>query len=585
MIKFLDLRDNALFLQNWRERMRGPTVAAAVLMASVIIMLIFLTTYFNREYDHSRRNQQQYGTKAHYSHSNYYSERREIPWLEMSFYYITYFQGVVLLLFGTISADRMAVRERASGTLEYHRCSPTRRLDQFAGLLLGSTCLEWCIVLGSLPISLFLVLVTEISLLRFFIFYLSLFLSAVFYHAFAVLLATAANQRSLLNHRRISAVHIVVVMLFASGAFMYSGSSALYHLSWIPNYEQLTWDIKGHDTGSSYSYYDWRGVMEKKLYSFFGVGLPSLVLQGLVQLPILIMFITGIVRQISKPDRPLFSKPQSALLIFIVLFLFTGSAYSGYIYGPNYSYSYSRYDGDHSYSQQAVNEIVPVLAILIWAMGVIGALSVTPTRLLFEKGRRKAKKLKLRLDPNDDHSSNTFWLATFGIVVMAVLFMFRYVFWGPFLNWVFAFILLMSHVVFFACAFEYVRLSKHHRKMILFTTVIVLLWFVLPFFSMALAASNKIHVSVPYAMMSSSPFWNIDIIRDLLAGKVDFFDFQAYRSATHYDSYYLARQDIHFYLALFLNLAWATAAAVLVKQERDKLYRQIVESPASSQPA
>ena len=479
--RILPLRDNALFLQNWRERTRSASVISAAALATIIILLILLYSYFNVRYG--------------------YQDTAADPqqWLRMSFYSIAYLQGIILLLLGTMSIDRMTVRERASGTLEYHRSSPTSRVNQYFGILLGAPSLEWCIFLGSLSISVLLMLATNISFLTFFRFYAQLILVTFFYHSLAILLAVCANQRTLLTHRRFSAVHVVVIMLFMGGAFMYSYSSSLYHLSWYPAYQQLTIDVFKTNQYTESQF--------KIMHSFFGAPLPSLIMQMLVQVPLLVLFIVGIMRQISRPDYPIFSKPHSALTIFFLLFLFIGS-----------SDSYLKYANLDGYQSEPLTIMTPMFVIFILTLGILGALSTTPTRLLYQKGLRRLKKLnQSNMGFSDDHNSNMYWLITVCFLITVTFGVYSLALPVPVISQVLALLIILFRVIFFASIFEYFQLCPHHRKASLFWTAISFLWFFLPLTS-TIITKERMTPFLYYLFQTFSPFWGMVPLTGLLLG-------------------------------------------------------------------
>jgi len=74
--------DNAIFMRNWRERMRLPVVASYIIISVIVISLIILACYLNRdsidEYDYVNKT------------------RVAVHWLHMAFFIIAIFQGIVL---------------------------------------------------------------------------------------------------------------------------------------------------------------------------------------------------------------------------------------------------------------------------------------------------------------------------------------------------------------------------------------------------------------------------------------------------------------------------------------------------------
>lgn len=459
-MKFLQLRDNSLFLQNWRERMRVSTVGSAVILTTIVVGLIFL-----------------YATVQKHTTSKYSKETKQwtsvdVPWPKVAFESLAYVQGIILLFFGTLSADKMALREKSSGTLEFHRASPTSRFDQLIGLGLGAPALEWCLFLGTMVPALLLLLLGAVPVSVFIKFYLGLSLCAVFYHALAILLALATSRKGLLSQRRISAVHLLAVFFFLSGIFMYElGLSSCYHLTWFPLYDEI------NRSGRMSAYYygnDYYAPMLHNLYSIFGYKLPSLVIQGLTQLPLIIFCACGIMRKISKPEQPVFSKTESAGLSGVILLLFVGSAYSIIFSGGNSNYYYGN----------PLDSITALFIFIVIGLGIVGTLTATPNRLAYLKGLRKAQKLGVvKLNPSDDHSSNGLWLVTFVVIVTAAYLMLGFAMPVRLEAKLLVWAILVSYLTFFAMAYEYFQLSRNYRRWMFFVTAMILLWIILPVFA------------------------------------------------------------------------------------------------------
>ena len=120
-MKIIPLPDNALFLTNWRERMRFAPTLSYIILTIITLILLFLSAYF--------RTGNEYNPK----------------WPQEMFWFMIVGQGILILLLGTMSAENISMRERFGGTLDFHRSSPTPRFHQILGLATGSPCLEWCI--------------------------------------------------------------------------------------------------------------------------------------------------------------------------------------------------------------------------------------------------------------------------------------------------------------------------------------------------------------------------------------------------------------------------------------------------------
>ncbi|MHC4202974.1 MAG: hypothetical protein ACYSU0_23555, partial [Planctomycetota bacterium] len=113
-MKILSPRDNALFLASWRERMRPAAVLSMGIVAAVVITLVVVGCYSKAVSDARHR----------------WVSHAPREWLGWAFGIVAVLQGFVLLVVGSAWAGNMAARERTGGTLEFHRTSPTRRIDQ-----------------------------------------------------------------------------------------------------------------------------------------------------------------------------------------------------------------------------------------------------------------------------------------------------------------------------------------------------------------------------------------------------------------------------------------------------------------------
>ncbi len=128
-MKLWDINNNPLFLANWRERLRPAQLISGTIVALSIIFLILVN-------DSTSQQTYNYYVAAQAGHHE--SRQGIYHWPDKFFFYLAVLQGVILFLFGTVSAYRMAARERTSGTIEFHRSSPTSRIIQIIGIMLGA---------------------------------------------------------------------------------------------------------------------------------------------------------------------------------------------------------------------------------------------------------------------------------------------------------------------------------------------------------------------------------------------------------------------------------------------------------------
>lgn len=535
----LPLTDNALFLQNFRERNRSAYVWSAVILSVIIISLITLSAIITPSHRYDASGQM----------------KDSIPWAEKTFLVLSWLQGFLILFLGSLAAYRMAVRERVSGTLDFHRSSPTTRFNQIIGLLLGAPSLEWFVFLGSMLYSFILVLISGIPILLALKFYTSLSVCAVFYHSIAILIGVW-NTKSLSLAPREGIIKLSFLffgLVLVTNLFYDLPLSGLYYLGWFPFYNDLSILIM-HPPRTNYIFRNYAA-----LHSLFTVPMETLTLQLFVQLPFLGLAWTGISRKISQPERPTFSKAQTALLTLFFLFLFTGSSISALFY----------YDTKFEYSwNNPANRIIQYFLFLSLLLGLGGALSSTPTRELFLKGLRRAKNNKqLRVDLNDDHATNVSWLLTTCFIIAAIFSIIGQTFYGETGYKVISLFVILSFLVFFASALEHFRLGVHHKKMSLFWTGLSILWIFLPIFGLI---TNGV-VKSPYYLhffLAASPIFGIEPIFDALKGASGQLVY-----GIEGDSVNLT--DFKLFVSLFVNGALAILMSLLATRKRHELFHQI----------
>jgi hypothetical protein len=462
--------------------MRLHYVGAFALITAIIILLIFISSYLNPpkiyEYKHV--------IKKSISHP--------VNWLHGVFFSLAIFQGILLLLVATASAYRMSFQERTSGTLDFHRSTPFWRLPQIMGIIFGSTVLEWIIFLSTLPISFFIVLITPISPVTFFIFYLALAVCAVFYHSLAACAGIASHQK-----RR----ELGMLGVFILGYFFITASfwlSCFYHASCFPAYDYLYKNsfslgislTPRHHYG--FNYYDLLRNM------FFAKRIHFLLFQLIIQLPIIALIWAGLSRKIAYAERFLLSKALSLALAFLVLYYSAASLISNQLIQK------------HSLDFNLVAFIYFIFVLMF-----IGANSSTPTHLAYAKGLRRIKKLNLsRLNYADDQSSNWVWLIFFCLLIASMLTIFLKFFEFTLRNKVVIVVFVVSQVAIFSGALEFFRLSRYRQKQILFWTGVGIVWFIIPILGMITESAVKVFKGADYLVyfFSASPFFGVTFLNE-----------------------------------------------------------------------
>ncbi len=475
-------------MQNWRERMRPGNVWSALILAIIILTLIFLAVYVET------------GEK--------YSAFDRIPPNLRAFWFISIAQGILLLLVGTTSASHMAGRERASGTLEFHRASPTPRLEQLLGLLLGAPSLEWGVFLGTLPITFFLGLSGGLGIFLLLSLYAGIIATAGLFHSLAVFFGIYQERKIMTQGKPAGFLKgFVFIYLFVGLFTMSSQFSALYHLTCLPQYERVyqtliadyenTPSRHHYEQNDYYRQYQLKKEAERKLRNnFLGINFPSLVLQFMVQIPLLLLINMGTARRIANAEQPIFSKAQSLCLLGVLLFLYQGSSFSALLNNPYISQT---------------DTIGFNVALLYGAtfLGIIGVTLSTPSRLLFQKGLRRCNKLNLkRISWSEDAAFNAPWMAVFLCVVASAGYL--TVSWLDVsaLSKIKLLLLLGLYLFSYGWALEYFRLSEHHKKGLLFAVVVSIFWLFLPIVGWIFYPLHKLSTNLAL-FQATSPFFGL----------------------------------------------------------------------------
>lgn len=506
--------DNALFIRNWKERMRPHMAGSAACVALIVIFFIFIGNYINRDaldyYDYAQK------------------KSIPVPWLNYAFFYLAVMQGVILFLFGCISVTRMAGQEKISGTLDFHRCSPLERINQIIGLVLGAASLEWCLFLGTMAISAVVMVMAQIDGVKCLIFYLSMIISALFIHSLSALCALYTNPR---RYRAGSVV--ILIYLMSSMAFMLS---CVYHATPFPAYTDLYNLLIQQNIASS----AWEHQHSLMMRSFFGYPMHYFLLQALIQVPLLILFLIGIKRRFEYGERPVWSKIESVVFVSLALFYLSGSiSQIGY-----YPYAIP-------FNAQLIFFWFAVFFLMLMA-----APPATPTQLAFLKGLRRARKTGCqRLSPNDDRSSNSLWITAFccsiaAMFVMIVSFNLHIASLYELVKILFA---GLCHVIFFCGILEYFNLSKYHQKKALLIVGIIILWFLIPIFGYItnVRASNVKYLQY---FLAPSPLFGMPMLTSII---------------DDHPGRYAA--DLEPYVFIIVSAVMAVLALLLARAERLRL--------------
>jgi len=465
-MKILALGDNALFLKNFRERTRPALVISSATVASLILVLI-VAACLMVETDFSRPS-----------------------WPGFAFFWLAICQGATILILGSISVSSMVLDERRAGTLDFHRTSPTPPFDQILGLVLGAPILEWCVVGVTAVIATFLALAGGISLMMVVLFYVSLILTALLFHTLILFASLAFERKRGRTYESSWPVLVFVLAGLASLAGVSGRVSVLYHATCAPAYVRIGEEVFRNSESD----------VAPQAFIFFHTRLPSIILEAIVQLPLLVLFWIGAMRKMAHPERPTLSKVQSLILVAFLLTLFVGTVLP---FLPTEGPRVPRH---------TIQAIMGIFLYFVLMLGLFGVAPVTPSRLFHLKGlRRMRKQGRTRLPRLGDYGSNVTWLGVFLIFALAT----HCVFLWPALEGTMraeclALVgLVAAYVAWFAGALEVFRLGKYHAKKSLFTVAVGIPWLFLPMFGFVLAISDLLRWLMPYFLSLSPIFGTI----------------------------------------------------------------------------
>ncbi|MFA5261505.1 MAG: hypothetical protein WC450_09775 [Candidatus Omnitrophota bacterium] len=143
----------------------------------------------------------------------------------------------------------------------------------------------------------------------------------------------------------------------------------------------------------------------------YGVEIPSLLLQFMIQTPFIVFIFRMVKRRISRPERPLMNKVESLSLMGVILLYYLGSIFP----------IFTSEEGASLLSSKEVHWGIMVYSLTLF--GYAGVAMATPSYLLFMKGWKKAQKLGQKTPGLwTDHGGNMIWLLGFsGILALTVM--------------------------------------------------------------------------------------------------------------------------------------------------------------------
>lgn len=444
--KFKNLRNNALFLSCWYERSRPVHLACIGILLFSIMAILFLTVSTQRW------------------------EGRVKIWTEY-FYILIWIQAIVLLIQGTLFAWSMASREKTNETLDFHRNSPQAVRDKIFGLVFGSTWLEWAIFVVLFLVELPFAVLPKVNIREIFLFNASLFLSGLFFHITAVTLSLIATHKK----RGSSLLGLLLFLWFGGPFFLFGASQASPFFS--------------HLLGTSALMYIFpEGFLQIHGW-FYTFTLPLLVMQAMVQIPLVALMVSGMKRIFCLPNSPAWSKANVIRFCGLLLFFMTGFfvADSQHLAelmsaGQTWNYGSPHYYGSHHYSAQMFLQTETwTFVILFVAMGIIVSLFLAPTYFKCKKYAVLRAQGLIRKEPLLDDGATSLLAIAVYLCTAAVFFSFyAFAIRAKLLEGVLCFLLLSSYVLGFNGFLEYFRLSKFRGKNIFFLTILLVWWAFIP---------------------------------------------------------------------------------------------------------
>jgi hypothetical protein len=422
-------------------------------------------------------------------------EYRKDTIFEAFFNVIVTVQGLILLVQGTIFAWLMGSREKVSETLDFHRNAPQKVNDKIAGLIFGSTFYEWS-VFGLLSLfELFFVPLDVISLPDLILYNLSLILSGILLHSSAVNLSLLSSGK----RKWSSPIVILFFLWFVAPPLMYASSEVspfFGHLFGLTGFKYVFPENYKNITGF-----------------FFTLDLPLIMLEIIVQVPVLLLMIKGLNRIFTMPNSPAWSKPDVIRWGGFVMFMVAGFSIAEYVHFGDYLLSsegmkYSRWVYYHDPLKEFYQGQIWMFVIVYFFMGVLASVFMVPTYFKTAKyavleGRGLIKKERYL----DDGASSLLPISIFvGISLFFYLF-YLLGMQGPYWIGLLGFILISSYVFGYAGLLELFRIGKYRNNKIILFTVIMLAWVFIPWVSSIIFGFNNSEDAI--FISSISPFTGI----------------------------------------------------------------------------
>ncbi len=467
-----NLKDNALFLSCWHERNRPIQLICFTIFIVGILFLSFLSI-------------------------SLYDRTPNIV-LHSLFNVLTTIQAVVLLLIGTLIVSSLSGRERSFETLDFHRNSPQAVLEKVIGLVFGAAWFEWSVFALLFVVELPFALLPKVGLIDILLFNASLLLTGIFFHTSAAVLTLMSPTK-----KRVSPIGLLFLVLFFIWpliGFMFSSSESNFF---------------AHLFGATALNYIYHEPSLKFNGWFYILNLPLIVVQALVQIPLILLMVKGLKRIFSLPNSPAWSKEDVLRLCCFIFFIVTGFFIATHnhfseIFGQGF------YDRHHYHNNTSLESFtlqsMGVFIILFAAIGVFVSFITVPSYF------KRTKYLVLSTPKSlfDDGASSLPTLLIY--LVIGAVFMIPYIFLQKvsILPAFAVLVMLSSHILALAGFLEYFRLSRLRTNKVFFVTVLIVWWAFLPWL-VSLACDNKFEDMVNIGALS--PFVGIAYVFGVLSEK------------------------------------------------------------------
>lgn len=460
-----------MFLAGWHERNRPLQIGSiSTIMAGILCLSILNISI--KEY--------------------------QIPKIwEQIFYVLTTVQALVLLIEGTFFALQLAGRERSGETLDFHRNSPQPVLEKILGMVFGATWFEWQVFLLFFLLEIPFMFLPKIHIGHILLYNLSLFMTGIFFHVTAATLALVSPSKK----RGLTVIFMFIFLLFA-GPYLRYATEYMPANFWSYLIGTIAFNFINPDR-----FPDIHGW-------FYSFDFPAIFVQALVQVPLILLMVRGMVRVFNKPNSPAWSKEDLLRFCFFIFLMFTGFfvaniTHFDLIMSNKNKYYWSGYDFNmfvkDNFYQYAFIFMTTGFAMALWA--VPSYFKRTKVLLL--------KKMKLSTTSGifDDGSGSFTVMALYlltGLLFLPVYFsQLQY----NQAECVAVGTMIMAHVLAFSGFLEYYRLGRFRKNLAFFITVCVIWWVFVPVLAQILFQYPN-NDKAPY-LGAVSPFMGYFYILDL----------------------------------------------------------------------